>query len=730
MIRLRQKALDTLQLRDEKRYFADQKKISEIFGELVFDLSSMEEYLSEPSINAVTEARESNRKIQLQEAEAIAAGMRKWAMDLGATHFTHWFHPLTGMTAEKHDAFFKPDFSTRMHGLEGLSGKELVQQEPDASSFPNGGLRGTEEARGYTVWDPTSPAFILEIESGRTLYIPSVFVSYTGESLDYKAPLLKSTERLSKIATKVCSYLDEEVNHVKSTLGWEQEYFIVDAGLFNARPDLLLAGRTLVGSDAAKGHGKNDHYFGVIPERVQRFMHDFEREALRIGIPVLTRHNEVAPGQFECAPQFEEVNTSVDHNLLIMGLMERIARTHGLRVLFHEKPFHGLNGSGKHNNWSLITDSGRNVFSPKDNPSTDLLFLTFFIAVIRGVHKWGNVLRASIAGSGNDHRLGSNEAPPAIMAVFTGSVMDEILKNFQAHGPVDSGKVRKPMLEHGIPRIPDARSDATDRNRTSSFPFIGNRFEFRAVGSSHTCAWPMTVLQTALADALNELDQKTENKIGNGADKKDALISTLQEFLEESGKVIFNGDNYSEEWAQEALNRGLGNAKDTPTALKYLRTTETREFFSRQGVFTEAELEAVVNVLSDNYLKDLETESLLMEELVYTHVIPSATRTQQRLLETYRGHKEIGLEEDAASTHGHIKEIASRVTQLRREVEAMRSARDTAEQETHIHEAASLYAQTIKPFMESLRQSIDELEVLVDDNDWSLPRYHELLFIR
>jgi len=732
MSNLRLSALQSLQ-RNRRQYPTpeDYKKLSAYFGENVFDLDAMKDYLAPESLARVIEVMENERRVEFSDAETIATAMRKWAMEHGATHYTHWFHPLTGLTAEKHDSFFKPSFPRSTRGIEKFTGKELLQQEPDASSFPNGGLRGTDEARGYTIWDPTSPAFILEVESGRTLYIPSVFISYTGESLDYKAPLLKAKQALSDTATVICrEFLGmTDVKSVTPTLGWEQEYFIVDDLLFNARPDLMLAGRTIMGASAAKGHEKADHYFGSIPERVQRFMHDFEREALRVGIPVQTRHNEVAPGQFECAPMFGEVNVSVDQNLLIMGLMERLAHHHGLRVLFHEKPFAGINGSGKHNNWSLITNTGRNLFDPVGNPASDLPFLTFFIAVLRAMHRHGDLMRASIASAGNDHRLGSNEAPPAILAVFTGSGMEKLLNDFVTNGFQEGLEPEpKKALHHGVHNLPEVFTDVTDRNRTSSFPFIGNRFEFRAVGATATPAFPQTVLNTMTAASLTELKNRANEKGGT----REAFLATLQELMKESLRVVFNGDNYSDAWRIEAEKRGLKNESRAPYALDFLLTPEARKLFEAHQVYSTSELEAVVSVLKDNYLRDVQTEAFLYEELVKTHVIPAAVDYSNRLINSYRGYQEMGLDESAAAIKRSVDNIATHLNQIRRNVDDLEERRKQADEVVErgeVHEGARLYVDTVKPLFASIRQAADSLEVLIDDRDWRLPKYRELLFI-
>ena len=600
------------------------KKISEIFATNVFGLAEMFEYLPERQYEKIVESLKKGKKIDLETAETVAKGMKKWAMDKGATHFTHWFQPMTGSTAEKHDAFFKPSMDYRISGVESLSAAELVQREPDASSFPSGGLRNTAQARGYSIWDPGSPAFILETALGKTLYIPSVYISYTGESLDHKTPLLKSIEVLNKAATAVCHYFDESVTNVISTLGWEQEYFLIDQSLYRARPDLMLTGRTLVGGNSAKNQQLEDHYFGSIPERVQDFIHDFEKEALKLGVPVLTRHNEVAPAQYECAPMFEELNVAVDHNLLCMEVLSRVATRHGLQVLLHEKPFAGVNGSGKHNNWSMATGDGRNLLSPGKDPGSNLSFLTFFIIVVKAINDNEELLRTAIAYPGNDHRLGANEAPPAIISVFTGSNMATILEGFKLKGLASGIRPVSDDLSIDVPTIPNIIADSTDRNRTSPFPFTGNKFEFRAVGSSANCAPPMTVLNTMVADVLVAFKTEVDAKIAAGQAKQAAIESVLMGYIADSERIIFNGDGYSEEWQAEAAKRGLSNNKNTPAALAPMVSPKAEALFSRHKIFTKKEMHARYEVALENYIKKLEIEAQILEELINTHVVPAA----------------------------------------------------------------------------------------------------------
>lgn len=736
MSEVRLRALDQLRKNalTNGKSAARPEKISAIFAENVFGLTAMKEYLPEQAFQAVVDASVKNHKIDRVTAEAIAKGMIKWAMDKGATHFTHWFQPLTGSTAEKHDAFFKPAFRADARGIESLTAGELLQREPDASSFPNGGLRGTHEARGYTIWDPTSPAFILEIETGHTLYIPSVFISYTGESLDTKGPLLKSIEALNQAAKAVCHYFDDSVQSVYPTLGWEQEYFVIDENLFLARPDLMLTGRTLFGHAPAKGQEKSDHYFGVIPERVQMFMNDFERECLRLGVPILTRHNEVAPAQYECAPMFEEVNKSVDHNLLAMNVMRRVAKKHHLTVLMHEKPFAGLNGSGKHNNWSLSTDSGQNLLSPGDVASHNLQFLTFFINVIAAIDRFPTELRAAISGAGNDHRLGANEAPPAIVSVFTGSHLEEVLNNFIAKGLDAAHSEMDKHYDTKTPRIPSAELDNTDRNRTSPFPFTGNKFEFRAVGSSHNCSFVMTTLNAAVADQLRKFHSEVEAAIKGGKSQEDALVQVLQETAKASLKTVFNGDGYADAWAEEAAKRGLPNIKSTPEALKSLQTPRAKKLFADSKVLSEAELEARVTVLNEYFAMDLNTEAQIMLELVQTHVVPAALAQLQDLGTAYDSLDEMDLEEEANEVKAIAQEIGGYLRSIRALVKEIEPLRAQAmgegghglENPAH---AAEVFANDVRPRLQQLREAADALEWLVDDEHWKLPKYRELLFV-
>src|SRR6476659_2514999 len=623
-------------------------KVTAIFGENVFTIKTAREYLSDEAYKSLVTSIRGGKKIDRTVANQIANGLRAWAETKGVSHFTHWFQPLTGTTAEKHDSFFtlKSDGTA----IEQFEGDALIQQEPDASSFPSGGLRATFEARGYTAWDPSSPPFIIEIGQGKTLCIPTIFVSYTGESLDYKAPLLKALEALNKAAVDVCNYFDRNIERVTPTLGWEQEYFVIDAGLANARPDILLAGRTVFGAGPAKGQQLEDHYFGSIPERVYAFMRDFETESYKLGIPLRTRHNEVAPAQFECAPIFEEVNLAVDHNTLLMDIMTRVAARNKLRVLLHEKPFAGINGSGKHNNWSMATDTGVNLLAPGKTPKTNLMFLAFFVNSIKAVHDYSDLLRASIASASNDFRLGANEAPPAIISVFIGEYLTKVLNEFKERVTAKMDETDESMLKIDIHKsIPELLLDNTDRNRTSPFAFTGNKFEFRAVGSSANCANAMTVLNTIMADTLKKFKSEVDAHVEKGDKKEIAIMHTIREYIVASEKILFEGDGYSEEWQKEAERRGLPNVKTTPLALDAMVTEKAKKLFSDNNIYTHAELEARHEIELEKYIKKVQIESRLMAELSTSHVLPAAVRYQNILVENVRGLKDIGLGDAACA---------------------------------------------------------------------------------
>jgi glutamine synthetase len=707
---------------------SEKKKLSDIFAEGVFTLSIMKEYISEAPYHDLIDSIKHDRKIAYATAESVAKGLKRWALDMGATHYTHWFQPLTGTTAEKHDAFYKPSNDALIKGIEGLSASELIQREPDASSFPSGGLRNTSEARGYTIWDASSPAFILETETGKTLYVPSIFISYTGEALDHKTPLLKSSALLDKAATAVCKYFDSNVQYVTATLGWEQEYFVIDADLYKLRPDLILAGRTLFGNKPPKGQQLEDHYFGSIPEKVQTFMIDFEREALKLGIPVLTRHNEVAPNQFECAPMFEELNVAIDHNLLLMDVMNRVAKKHGLKVLFHEKPFTGVNGSGKHNNWSMATNAGKNLLSPGSDPGNNLQFLTFIINIIKAVHTYEELIRASIATAGNDHRLGANEAPPAIISVFTGSLIETALKNFQQHGLGVKNKATN-KLELNIPKTPELTLDNTDRNRTSPFPFTGNKFEFRAVGSSANCSHAMMVLNTIVANQLIEFKKEVDQLVSKKNPTEKAIIAVLQKYLSESEKVIFNGNGYSADWEKEAKKRGLSNHKNTPAALQALLQEKTIKLFEKHQIFNKREVHARYEIAMEEYVKKLDIEAELIKEIATNHINSAAYNYVAKLTNNYRGLKEMGLAKHAESIKQTIDEVLTHVESIKGNVKKMEAELHKAHAKSNTTDAAFAIAEKVKPLFDDIRTSADALEIIVEDNLWNLPKYRELLFV-
>ena len=651
-------------------------------------------------------------------------------MSKGVTHYTHWFHPLTGSSAEKHDAFFKPSSDLEAEGIEKLSASQLVKQEPDGSSFPSGGLRATHRARSYSIWDPSSPAFILETQNGKTLYIPAVFVSYTGESLDYKAPLLKANHALNIAGTAVCLYFDQEVHHVFSNLSWEQEYFLIDEKFVNARPDMLLTGRTIFGRKSARGQQMDDHYFGSIPVRVQDFMKEFEFEAQRLGIPILSRHNEVAPGQYECAPMFEETNVAVDHNLLIMDVMAKIAIKHQFRILFDEKPFGGLNGIGKHNNWSLATSNGKNLLHPGKEPGSNLQFLTFFINVIKAIHDNNDLLRAAIASEGNDHRLGANEAPPAIISVFTGSLLEEVLTKFNSEGLTSGAGQEKDMIDLQLTKIASIEKDQTDRNRTSPFPFTDNRFEFRAVGGTANCAAPMTVLNTIVANQLQAFKKEVDSRNQHNPDTEANIVAVLQGYKEDVERIVFNGNGYSEDWEKEAGARGLSNNKTTPVALKTMISEKSKEVFENQHVFNEAELHSRYEVQIENYLNKVGIEADLLEEMSRTFILPAANEHLNSLGETYRNLSDMGLKNQAQHVVAQVIPITELTERLSEDLPRLMAAKSTADGIGDVGQRAEAYADQVKPLFGEVRASIDELEGLVDDKIWPLPKYRELLFLR
>lgn len=704
-------------------------KTSDYFAVNVFNRKKMQEYLSQEAFESVMEAVEKNTKVDRRVANQIASGMKAWAIDRGATHYTHWFHPLTGATAEKHDAFFEP--TSDAYVIENFDGGKLVQQEPDASSLPSGGMRNTFEARGYTAWDPSSPAFVM----GCTLCIPSVFVSFKGDSLDYKTPLLKSTEAIDKAAVELCTYFDKNIAKVNVGLGCEQEYFLVDDALFNARPDLKLTDRTLMGHSSAKDQQLADHYFGYIPMRVSSFMREFEIEAYKLGIPVKTRHNEVAPNQYECAPVFEEVNLATDHNQLLMTIMKRVAKKHSFKVLFHEKPYKDVNGSGKHCNWSLITNTGVNLLSPGKTPKTNMLFLATLVSVVKGVFEYQDLLRASIVSLGNEYRLGAAEAPPAIMSVFLGEEMNRILNEIEVRV---SGKTMSPdektELKLDVGRIPEILPDNTDRNRTSPFAFTGNRFEFRAVGSSANVAMPMIAINTIVASKLNEFKKEVDRLMDKGIKKDEAIFQVIKKFTMASKKIRFDGNNYGDDWKREAEKRGLTNVNDVLEALSALISPSSKDLFAGMKVFSGRELEARVEIDLEKYTKKLQIESRVLGDLAVNHILPTVYRYQNVLIENARGLKELFPETDfkemAETQLETIREISSRSSLVNKKVNNMIDERRRANVIDDIGTKAREYSLKVKPYLDEIRYQIDHLEMIVDDEIWPLPKYRELLFIR
>jgi len=731
MENLRFKAINGLSTSSNGVAGSGQAKITGIFGENVFTLKTAREFLSDEAYKSLLTSIRGGKKIDRAVANQISAGIRQWAEAKGVTHFTHWFQPLTGTTAEKHDSFFtiKSDGT----GIEEFDGAALIQQEPDASSFPSGGIRATFEARGYTAWDPSSPAFIMEIGHGKTLCIPTVFVSYTGETLDYKAPLLKSLEALNKAAVEVCNYFDKNVSKVTATLGWEQEYFVIDEAFFNARPDLVMSGRTVFGHAPAKGQQLEDHYFGSIPERIYSFMRDFENESYKLGVPLRTRHNEVAPAQFECAPIFEEVSVAVDHNTLLMDIMDRVARRHKLRVLLHEKPFAGINGSGKHNNWSMATDTGVNLLAPGKTPKTNLMFLTFFVNTIKAVHDYADILRASIASAGNDHRLGANEAPPAIISAFIGQYLTKVLNDVKQRVGGKFDEQDEAILKLDLHRsIPELLLDNTDRNRTSPFAFTGNKFEFRAVGSTANCANAMTALNTIMAETLKKFKKDVDALIEKGEKKEIAIMHVIREYIVASEKVLFEGDGYSEEWHKEAEKRGLPNVRTTPLALDAYVTEKAKNLFESNNVLTHVELEARHEIEIEKYIKKVQIEARIMGELCTSHVVPSAVKYMNVLIENIRGLKEVGVPESSYANQKQILEkIADHTNKVSDLVEKMIEARKVVNNIDDTRTKAIGYQSQVKDaFFDDIRYHVDKLELLIDDQYWLLPKYREMLFLR
>lgn len=704
-------------------------KVSSLFGENVFHIEMMREYLPGEAYKMVLETIETGTRLDRKVADQVATAMKDWALTKGATHYTHWFQPLTGTTAEKHDAFFKPMGPGR--AIERFDGDLLVQQEPDASSFPNGGIRNTFEARGYTAWDPSSPAFVI----GKTLCIPCVFLSYTGESLDYKMPLLKALSAIDKAAVEVCQYFDKNVTKVNATLGWEQEYFLVDSAHYNARPDLMMTGRAMFGQTAAKGQQLDDHYFGSIPDRATAFMREFETEAIKLGIPVTTRHNEVAPNQFECAPMFEECNLANDHNQLLMDLMEKIARKHNFRVLLHEKPFAGVNGSGKHNNWSLSTNTGVNLLAPGKNPKSNLQFLTFFVNTIKAIHDRADLLRASIAAASNDYRLGANEAPPAIISAFIGTYLNDLLDQLEQN--VKAGKMTpedKTELKMNIGKIPQILLDNTDRNRTSPFAFTGNKFEFRAVGSSANCAQAMFVLNTIVAKQLKDFKVAVDARMEKGDGKDEAILKELQLLIKESKKIRFEGNGYGDEWVKEAEKRGLNNFKDTPSALKVWGEKWVAELFEEMEVLTEREVLARQEIEFEKYVMKVQIESRIMNELSQNQILPATVEYQNKLLQNVKDLKAIlgdkAGEKAAESQLRIIEKISMHLNSLISLNYEMLEARKIANKMEGYDKRAFAYCETVKVYFDQIRYHADKLEWLIEDELWPLPKYREMLFTK
>ena len=703
-------------------------RVSDYFGSMTFNHRVMREYLTGEAFEVVEKAIEKGERIERKITDQIASAMKAWAIGKSVTHYTHWFHPLTGATAEKHDAFINPVGEGRV--IEDFQGDALIQQEPDASSFPSGGIRSTFEARGYTAWDPTSPAFIVE----HTLCIPTIFISYTGESLDYKTPLLRSMSALDAIAVDVYKYFDRNVTKVYPTLGWEQEYFLVDAALFSARPDLVLTGKTVFGHSSAKDQQLSDHYFGTIHDRARAFMQDLEIESHKLGIPLKTRHNEVAPSQFECAPVYEEVNIAVDHNQLLMHLMEKVARRHHLRVLLHEKPYAGVNGSGKHNNWSLSTDTGVNLLTPGKTLKDNFRFITFLANIVKAVHDYEELLRASITSEGNDLRLGANEAPPAIISVFVGEQITKTLDEIESMPSRHKMKDARFDARIQIPKIPEILLDNTDRNRTSPFAFTGNKFEFRAVGSTANTAKPMFVLNTIMADQLTKFKADVDKLIAGGLKKDDAIFDVIRGYIKASKPIRFEGNNYSQEWVDEAKKRGLSNHRSTAEAMQAFLSKKTTELFERHQVMNKKELEARYEIKLEKYIKKLQIESRVMGDLAINHILPTAIQYQNRLIENARGLKEVldskSFVKLSKNQLNSIKEISDHISTIKMEVEQMVEARRVANKIKGIYDQAIAYRDISNSNFDTIRYHVDKLELLVDDEIWPLPKYRELLFIK
>jgi len=696
------------------------------FAKYVFNEEAMRQYLNHKVMKHVLDASNHGAKLDRKFGDDIAQGMKEWAISKGVTHYTHWFQPLTGSTAEKHESFLGLNENKPIYEFKGSA---LIQQEPDASSFPSGGIRNTFEARGYTAWDPSSPAFIVENGdgAGKTLCIPTIFISYTGEALDYKTPFLRSLHLLETNALSVYHYFDKEAKKVTVTLGIEQEYFLIDKAFYTARPDLMMCGRTLVGREPSRGQQLEDHYFGSIPARIFAYMVEVEQEALKLGIPLKTRHNEVAPAQFECAPIFEEANLAIDHNQILMELMKRIADKHDFHVIFHEKPFAKVNGSGKHNNWSMGTDTGKNLLSPGKNPKDNLAFLTFFVNTIKAVYEHNALLRASIASAENDYRLGANEAPPAIISVFIGSQLTQILNDI-LEGK-ESETIRK-EIDLKLKKIPEILIDNTDRNRTSPFAFTGNKFEFRAVGASANCGASITVLNTIVAHQLAEFKKSVDSQIQAGTKKDDAIINVLKEYIQTAQPVLFEGNGYSEEWVQEAEKRGLFHVKTTPHALKAYISEKSKHLFEETHVLSEKELEAHYEVFLERYTKKVQIESRVLGELVLNQIIPVAVEYQQKLVQNVIALSQLQLNHTAKPQVDIINRIAKHIAIIKEEVEKMIDERKTGNKIEDVAERAVHYCEKVKPYLESIRYHVDKLEFIVEDSAWCLPKYREMLFMR
>jgi len=717
---LRHNAIQQVQSRDGVSIQIPSEKISDYFGINSFGIEEMKATLSPETFSRIEYAINKGKKIDEETADSVATAVKTWAIPKGITHYTHWFQPLTGTTAEKHDTFF--DSSSK---IEKFKGSALAQQEPDASSFPSGGIRSTFEARGYTAWDPSSPMFIF----GDTLCIPTIFVSYTGEALDFKAPLLKTTEALDRAATNVCKLFDRNITKVHVSLGCEQEYFVVDKALYNARPDLVMCGRTVFGHSPARGQQLDDHYFGSIAPRIQNFMKDFEIEALKLGIPVRTRHNEVAPSQFEVAPLYEEINKAIDNNQLLMDLMGKVAERHELKVLFHEKPFAELNGNGKHCNWSLITNTDVNLMAPTSNARDNLLFLTFLVNVIKAVNDNADILRASVASAGNDYRMGANEAPPSIISIFVGKQLTAVLNELEQKGNVKVKKGDNMYMKLGIDKIPEIILDNTDRNRTSPFAFTGNKFEFRAVGGSSNVAQPMTILNLIMVDQLRKFKKDIEKLMDQGTERRMAIVNVLRDYITQAKGILFDGDNYSEGWLKEAKKRKLNNIRDTARALDAYISKSAKSLYKRNNIASERELEARHEIILKNYIMKIQIESRVMGDLVLNHILPTAFAYQNKLIKNAQGLQGLGIENQ--SVVSTLKEISKHIEIIKTSVNGMIEERKKANAIQNTREQAIAYCDQVKErFFDKIRYSVDKLELLVDDDDWPLVKYRELLFLR